>query len=136
MQELYTMSQKEISRLEVIQKLLDKQWKQERAAQILHISVRQVQRLLHGYQCQGSLGLLSKKRGKPSNHRLANTVKEAAIDLIKTHYSDFGPTLAAEKLFEKHGIKLSVETVRYLMIKANLWTPRNKRHARSFQPRY
>lgn len=133
---LYTMSQKEINRLEVIQKLLDKQWKQEKAAQVLHISIRQVQRLLQTYRTEGSLGLLSKKRGKPSNHRLPETLKEAAIQIIKTHYTDFGPTLSAEKLFEKHGINLSVETVRDLMIKANLWTPRNKKQGRSFQPRY
>ena len=105
---LYTMSQKEINRLEVIQKLLDKQWKQEKATQVLHISIRQVQRLLQTYRTEGSLGLLSKKRGKPSNHRLPETLKEAAIQIIKTHYTDFGPTLSAEKLFEKHGINLSV----------------------------
>lgn len=133
---LYTMSQKEINRLEVIQKLLDKKWKQEQAAEVLHISIRQVQRILRNYRTQGSLGLLSKKRGKPSNHRLPNTLKEAAIQIIKTNYADFGPTLSAEKLFEKHGIKLSVETVRDLMTKANLWIPKNKRQARSFQPRY
>ncbi len=133
-QAIHDESKRDQSRLEVIQKLLDKQWKQEKAAQVLNISPRQVQRLLQTYRTEGSFGLLSKKRGKPSNHRLPETLKEAAIQIIKTRYTDFGPTLSAEKLLEKHGIKL--ETVRDLMIKANLWTPRNKKQSRSFQPRY
>ena len=85
---LYTMSQKEINRLEVIQKLLDKPWKQEKAAQVFHISICQVQRFLQIYRTEGSLGLLSKKRSKPSNHRLPGTLKEAAIQIIKTRYTE------------------------------------------------
>ena len=136
MEELYTMSKQEMSRLEVIQKLLTRQWKQERASQTLNISIRQVQRLLSIYRAQGVSGLVSKKRGKPSNHRLPETVKEYAIKLIKEHYADFGPTLATEKLLEKHEIKLAVETVRALMINAELWAPRNTKLKRSYQPRY
>ncbi|MBL0941322.1 MAG: ISNCY family transposase [Alphaproteobacteria bacterium] len=132
----YTMSKQEIDRLEVIQKLLDKRWTQKKASQVMQISVRQVQRLLQAYRKQGVPGLLSKKRGKPSNNKISDTVKQYAISLIKEHYVDFGPTLAAEKLFEKHDLKLSVETVRSLMINAEIWIPRNKRHKRAYQPRY
>jgi len=34
------------------------------------------------------------------------------LKLIRENYSDFGPTLAAEKLRERHDIRLSIETVR------------------------
>ena len=43
--------------------------------------------------------------------------------------------MACEKLTECHGLKLSVETVRVLMIAAGLWTPRNQRAAKIYQPR-
>jgi hypothetical protein len=136
MRKLFTMSHQKISRLEVIQKLLDKRWSQKKASEVLHISVRQVQRLLQSYRLQGVLGLVSRKRGKPSNNAIPSTIKDYAISLIRTHYADFGPTLAREKLYEKHELELSVETVRTLMIKADLWIPRNKRLKRSYQPRY
>lgn len=55
---------------------------------------------------------------------------------IKQYYVDFGPTLAAEKLRENHEIKLCVETVRCLMISADIWVPRHKKLKRSYQPRY
>jgi hypothetical protein len=53
-----------------------------------------------------------------------------------SRYKDFGPTLTAEKLSEKHDIKLSVETVRKLMTAAEIWIPKNKKYKRPYQPRY
>jgi hypothetical protein len=91
---------------------------------------------LRAYRLQGISGLISTRRGKPSNRALPQTIKEYAIEVIKSYYADFGPTLAREKLSEQHQLKLAVETVRGLMIKADLWIPRNKRLKRSYQPRY
>ena len=47
-----------------------------------------------------------------------------AIDLIGTHYRNFGPTLACEKLSEIHDVQLSVESTRQIMIKAGYWQPK------------
>lgn len=80
--------------------------------------------------------MTSKKRGKPSNHRLSDEVKQKALRLIKEHFYDFGPTLATEKLIELHGIALSAETVRKLMVEAGLWKTRTQRLKRAYQPRY
>jgi hypothetical protein len=52
------------------------------------------------------------------------------------YYQDFGPTLATEKLREKHGICVSVETVRKLMVEAQIWMTRDGKLKRSYQPRY
>jgi transposase len=91
---------------------------------MLGISERHVKRLLRAYRQSGAEGLISKRRGKPSNNRLKAEVKQQAIDLIYSQYHDFGPTLAHEKLTEKHGLKLSVETVRKLMTAEGLWKPK------------
>ena len=56
--------------------------------------------------------LLSKRRGKPSNHRLAAKVRTLALSIVRERYADFGPTLAAEKLAEHHGCSISRETLR------------------------
>jgi hypothetical protein len=84
---------------------------------------------------QGAEGLISKKRGKPSNHQLPVNTKRRALKLIRSRYSDFGPTLACEKLLELHDLRLSVETVRRLMIEGGLWKPRRARAARIHQSR-
>jgi transposase len=118
------MSQKELTRLEVLQQTEKKTLKQKEAAKMLGISERHVKRLLRAYRQSGAEGLISKRRGKPSNNQMKEEVKQQAIDLIYSQYHDFGPTLAHEKLTEKHALKLSVETVRKLMITEGLWKPK------------
>jgi len=49
---------------------------------------------------------------------------------------DFGPTLAAEKLEERHDLEVSVETLRRWMIDAEIWVPRLRRNRRVHQPRH
>ena len=55
--------------------------------------------------------------------------------IIREHYADFGPSLACEKLTEKHGLHLAKETVRQLMIGTGLWIPRQQRPPKIYQPR-
>jgi transposase len=123
------MSPKEITRLEAMQRVKDKRMSQVEAARQLRLSERQVQRLWRAYREDGAGGLVSKRRGRPSNHQLETGVKQEALDQIQRQYSDFGPTLAHEKLTEKHGLKISVESVRQLMIDEEIWKPKKARKA-------
>ncbi|HET8669882.1 MAG TPA: ISNCY family transposase, partial [Candidatus Saccharimonadales bacterium] len=97
---------------------------QKEAGKILHLSTRQIKRLLKGYRQQGAAGLVSKHRGRKANNRLPEEVKRKALNLLKTKYQGFGPTLAHEKLMEREKLKLSDESVRQLMIEEGLWKPR------------
>jgi transposase len=121
---LLKMSTKEISRLEVIQRLEGKQLKQSEAAQMLDIGVRQVKRLLCAYRSDGASGLVSKRRGQASPNQLDQKVKRKVLDLLSGKYRGFGPTLACEKLVEVEGLKISDESVRRLMMVEGLWKAR------------
>ena len=124
MDQLLEMSAKELSRLEVMQRLSRKQMSQKEAGRILDLSVRQIKRLLCAYRKKGAAGLVSKHRGRPGNNRLAENVKKEALNFLKTKYKGFGPTLAHEKLVEKEKLQLSDESVRKFMIEEGLWKPR------------
>lgn len=124
METLLEMSSKEINRLEVMQRLTKKQMSQAEAGTILNVSTRQIKRLLKAYRAEGAKGLVSKQRGRQSHNRLSETVKQKALDVLKTKYQGFGPTLAHEKLVEKEKLKLSKESVRKLMIAEQLWKAR------------
>jgi transposase len=121
------MSQRELSRLEVIQRVCRKTLTQRQAATLLSVSVRQVKRLCRAYRREGAAALVSRRRGRPSNHRLPEEVITRARGLLRERYYDFGPTFAREKLSEAHGLSLGVETVRQLMIAAGLWRVRRAR---------
>lgn len=129
MGDIIPMSQRELSRLEVIQRACRKALTQRRAADLLALSVRQVKRLCRAYKRGGAAALTSKRRGRPSNNRLRPEVIGAARSLLRERYHDFGPTLAREKLSECHGLGLGTETVRQLMIADGLWRPRRARKA-------
>jgi len=133
---LVTMSQKELNRIPVLQQVCDKLLTQSAAAKLLNLSVRQLQRVLARYLSYGATGIASRKRGMPANNRAPDDLKLQVLALLREKYSDFGPTLATEKLSERHQIMISTETVRHWMIADGLWVPHARRKARVYQPRY
>ncbi len=135
MDELLTMSKKELTRLEVIQQLEQRRMRQKEAAEILGVSTRHIRRLLQSYREHKEKGLISKRRGKPSNNRLKAETKQEATDLLYSRYHDFGPTLAHEKMTEVHDLTLSVESVRQIMIAEELWKPRKVKRTAVHQMR-
>lgn len=110
------MSQKEVKRLQILDRLREGKISQQEAAQQMDISTRQARRLAKRYQREGLARLISKKRGCASNHRLDGTLRATVIQLIGAHYCDFGPTLACEKLVELHSMHLSVESTRRITV--------------------
>ncbi|CAB3807455.1 ISNCY family transposase [Pararobbsia alpina] len=72
---------------------------------------------------------------RQGNRRLDENLAQRAQAIIHECYVDFGPTLACEKLYECHGIRLAKETVRRLMTDAGLWIPRRQRPPKIYQPR-
>lgn len=129
------MSRKERDRLRIIEAVREKRVKQGEAAQRLGLSVRQVKRLVRAHRETGAAGLVSKRRGQPSNRRIEDVEREAVLACVKSRYADFGPTLAAEYLASYHGFTRSVETLRQWMIEDGLWQPKRQRRKRPFQLR-
>ena len=118
------VSQTEVKRAQVLDTLKEGEISQLEAARRIGVSTRQARRLAKRYLREGVAGLISKKRGRASNRRLDETLRATAIELIGAQYRDFGPTLACEKLAGSHGIRLSVESVRQMMMRAGYWKPK------------
>src|SRR5260370_16028419 len=117
------MSALERERLVVLAEVGAKGVSQRRAAERLGICVRQVKRLVRAYRDGGDGGLVSRQRGRASNHQLASGVCERVRDLLGDQYRDFGPPLAAQNLAGREGIASSREPVRQLQIKLGCGTP-------------
>src|SRR3954469_17783632 len=130
---LITMSRKELGRLEALVALEAGRTTAARTASLIGVSERQVFRLLKAYRALGPAGVGSRPRGRPSNRRYGDGIREAALAAIRERYADFGPTLAAEKLAEVHDLRLGRETVRRWMAAAGLWVPRAGRAPRVHQ---
>src|SRR5271156_2911820 len=122
------MTEAELSRAEVFVLISQKRITQSKAAEALNLSLRQVERLYLIFKKHGIKALASKKRGKQSNNKLPLEIRRRLLELVTYEmYSGFGPTLMCEKLEELHGIKVSRETVRQIMIVSGVWEAKRER---------
>ena len=132
---LLNMSTKEVKRLETITLVAKRNLKHKDAAQQLGLSMRQLKRLLKAYKAFGAAGLISKRRGKPSNRRHREAFREKIMSLVKERYPDFGPTLATEKLLEHHQVSINKETLRQWMMASGLWEDKRRKRCQVHQQR-
>jgi biotin operon repressor len=129
------MSQAERDRLVTLRKAKKRLITQAEAATELGLSVRQVKRLLKTLKKRGDEAVIHGLRGRPSPRRLPEATKQEAMRILSEPvYAGFGPTLAAEYLSDKHGLRVSKETLRHWMMEARLWRGRQRKpeqvHAR------
>jgi hypothetical protein len=122
--------QGELKRLHVIEKVLEGIVKQGEAAEILSLSSRQIRRIVKRIRSEGSRGIIHRSRGRPSNRRIPDKIRDKVIQLYRKQYQDFGPTLASEKLLERNGIRISDETLRLWLLATGDWrkTRRRRKH--------
>ena len=115
-EEILTMSQKELKRLHVIRKAIEKGITQAEAAELLELSERQVRRIIKRLRDEPDRGVIHRSRGKVSHRATIGVVKNKILRLCRGVYSGFNPTFASEKLFERDKITISRETLRQWFI--------------------
>lgn len=134
--DMITMSRREARRLHIIRQVLDEKMSQVEAGSILSLSDRQIRRLAKRVRQEGDGGICHRSRNRESNHRIPKKIKDKALKLYQERYSDFGPTLASEKLLERHQIALSDETLRLWLNQEGIaYRKRKKRAHRQWRER-
>ncbi len=126
-EDIIMIRQGELKRLHVIKRVFEKVIKQVEAAEILYLSSRQVRRIVKRIEAEGDRGIIHRSRGRPSNRRIFQKIKDRVIRLYRAQYKGFGPTLASEKLLERDRIEISDETLRRWLIEAGDWKKSRKR---------
>jgi DNA-binding transcriptional regulator LsrR (DeoR family) len=94
------MRQKDLRRLHVIRKAIDKQVKQREVAELLELSQRQVCRLVKRIREESDKGIIHRSRGIKSHRAIADKIKQQALSLCRGIYVGFNPTFVSEKLFD------------------------------------
>ncbi len=104
-EERIEMSQEERDRLHWLKLTRDKKITQKVAAERMGVSARWVRKLLRKLKRNGDRAVVHGLRKRPSNRKIAEAVRQRAIELVRSEYSDFGPTLASEYLSENLPLK-------------------------------
>jgi len=126
-EDIIMASQEELRRLHVIQKVLEGVIKQVEAAEILSLSSRHIRRVIKRVKEEGNRGIVHRSRGRPSNRKIADQIRDKVINLYRSKYKGFGPTLASEKLLEREGMRINDETLRTWLIETGDWKKSRKR---------
>jgi transposase len=130
------MSQKELRRHLILDRVVRKDLRLSEAVKLLGVGYRHGQRILVRYREQGEAGLVHGLRGREGTRRLDAEIKIKVLTAYREKYSDFGPTLASEKLAERDGLKVHPETLRLWLIEAGSWIAQGRRsHHRSRRKR-
>ena len=127
---LITMSKRELSRYDIIKQLIEGRINGTDASKQIGVSIRHVKRLKAKVKKKGVEGLAHGNRGRSSNRKFKDGTIAEMEKYLQEKYHDFGPTLAAEKLEENHGIKMNKESVRQIMISLELWKSKPRQSGR------
>lgn len=105
------MNPKELKRFDILSRVQRGEMTLKAAATVLGLEYRQVRRIYKRFRLEGEAGLIHKTKGKPSGRASSAILKDQIIARYRELYSDFGPTLAAEKLAES-GYLVDHDTLR------------------------
>ncbi|GAB6182826.1 ISNCY family transposase [Thermodesulfovibrio hydrogeniphilus] len=116
-----------MKRAEVITQVVNGCMSLRQAQEILRLSYRQLLRIKKRFIQEGFEGLLRKKPPVPQALKITQSLHEQIINLRKSLYWDFNILHFKDKLKECHGINLSYESIRRVLLKEGLHEAKRKR---------
>ena len=137
--EVITLRRQELTRYQVINGTIERKISNTEAAILLGISKRQVIRVKNKIRRVDFNGVVHGNRGRRPKLGISNETKEMILSLYQNRYYGFNVTHFGEFLKEVHGIQVSRETLRKLLLISGLRTksksPPRHRTRRARMPR-
>lgn len=112
--ETFALSPKELQRVAVISSCVKRDLACARAAELLDLTPRHVQRLKLRFRQGGEAAMAHASRRRPSPRRLPDRVRARILHLARTRYAGFNDHYLGEKLSDVEGLSLGRETLRCL----------------------
>ena len=122
-----TLNQQEQARLQVLNSVLEYQLPIAHAAEIMGVSKRHAKRLLAAYRKDGAIALAHGNRGRRPHNAVPEAAVAAVVKLASNGYAGANHSHFTELLREREGIDLSRPTVRRILVKAGIGSPRSRR---------
>src|SRR5918992_477222 len=122
-----TLSAKELNRLQILNGVLERYWTIKEAAPLLGGSESQGWRLLTAYRREGARGLVHKNRGQMPPNATPEALQQQVVTLAQERYQGINHPQLTELLAEREGLRLCRPTLRRLLVRAGLPSPRQGR---------
>jgi len=121
------LSQREETRLQVLNQVLEGRLGVKEASGLLGVSERHGWRLLAAYRKEGAAALAHGNRGRKPAHAFGEETRARIRDLAQGRYQGVNHCHLTELLAEREGVMLSRSTVRRLLAEAGITSPRRRR---------
>ena len=134
-EEKYHMTEKEMTRLKVAERLIDGEMMVSQAADILMLSTRQVIRIKERVRRFGPGAVIHGNRARIPINATDVNIKDLVVELKKDKYQGTNFSHFTELLEEKEGIFLSQPTVYRILNAAGIKSPKKKKKVREHRYR-
>ncbi len=124
-----TLSQREETRVQVLNKVLEGKLRLREAAKLLGISERHGWRILRAYRRDGPAAVAHGNRGRRPANAYPEELKARLLELAQGRYQGINHCHLTELLREREGLIVSRSTARRLLSAAGLKSPRRRRPA-------
>ena len=121
------MTQKEQTRLQVLNSLLPEHIALDQAAELMGVSPRHTRRILAAYQERGAAALAHGHRGRRPANAIPEATRSRVVHLARTVYEGANHTHLTELLSEREGVDMGRTTLRRILANAGLSSPRRRR---------
>lgn len=115
------LKEREIEKLNVIEKVLIGECTKKEASNFLGLTIRQIDRLLIKLKNEGENGFIHKNCGKENKRKISLKIKKEIVDLYITEYFDYNFTHFFEEIQGKY--KLSYKTIDNILTEADIISP-------------
>ena len=121
------MTQKEQTRLQVLNSLMADHMTTEQATTLLGVSARHTRRILAAYSKEGAAALAHGNRGRRPANATPDPLATDAVLLARSRYAGVNHTHLSELLREREGIDIGRNTLRKILTDAGVNNPRLRR---------
>jgi hypothetical protein len=121
------VTMKDIQRYKVLKDVIEKKLKGVEAAQILNLTAVHISRLKAKLISGGFEEILRKPPPLPPNKKISESETQKILKLRKELYYDFNIMHFMDKLHEVHKMPYCYESVRQILIRQNLHSPKKKK---------
>ncbi len=137
MEDIITLSAREVQRFQVLEQVMRGRLSLRAGAELMHLSYRHSKRLLARYRREGAKGLAHRRRGQPASNALGAPLRDRVLALHRDRYAQFNDVHFVEMLREREGLRIGRETVRLWLRDAGIAPKRRRRppRHRSRRPR-
>jgi len=125
-----TLTEREQTRLQVLNRLVAHQMATYEAAAVLGLSERHTWRMLAAYRKEGAAALAHGNRGRRPPNAVAEETRQQVVTFARTRYAGLNHTHLTEILAEREGVALTRSTVRGILLSAGVPSPRYRRPPR------